>query len=140
MQEDPRPMTRNLPCSLPPAELFIPDAADRVALATHFAQVRAASLALARPLSAEDQWVQSMPDASPTKWHLAHTTWFFEAVVLMPHTSCEPFNASYSYLFNSYYDSLGSAIPRPSVGCSHVQHCPKCAGIVSTSMPPSCGL
>jgi ergothioneine biosynthesis protein EgtB len=109
-------MTRNLPRALPPAELFIPDATDRAALATHFAQVRAASLALARPLSAEDQCVQSMTDASPTKWHLAHTTWFFEAVVLMPHTSCEPFDASYLHLFNSYYESLGSRHPRAQRG------------------------
>ena len=57
-----------------------------------------------------------MADASPTKWHLAHTTWFFEAVVLMPHTSCEPFNASYLHLFNSYYESLGSRHPRAQRG------------------------
>lgn len=97
-------------------EGVIPGATDRRALATQFAQVRAASLALARPLSAEDQCVQSMPDASPTKWHLAHTTWFFEAVVLMPHTSCEPFNACYLHLFNSYYESLGSRHPRAQRG------------------------
>jgi ergothioneine biosynthesis protein EgtB len=91
-------------------------ATDRAALATQFALVRAASLGLARPLSVEDQCVQSMADASPTKWHLAHTTWFFEAVVLMPHTSCEPFNASYLHLFNSYYESLGSRHPRAQRG------------------------
>lgn len=109
-------MTRDLPRTLPPAELLIPDATDRAALVTHFAQVRAASLALARPLSEEDQCVQSMTDASPTKWHLAHTTWFFEAVVLMSHTSYEPLNASYSHLFNSYYESLGSRHPRAQRG------------------------
>src|SRR4051812_2934190 len=109
-------MTRNLPRMFPPADLLNPEATDRSALATHFAKVRAASLALARALSVEDQCAQSMADASPTKWHLAHTTWFFEAVVLMPHTSCAPFNASYLHLFNSYYESLGSRHPRARRG------------------------
>lgn len=109
-------MISNLPRTLPPADCQIPDATDGTALATSFARVRAASLALSRLLSVEDQCVQSMTDASPTKWHLAHTTWFFEAVVLMPHTSCEPFNASYLHLFNSYYESLGSRHPRAHRG------------------------
>jgi ergothioneine biosynthesis protein EgtB len=82
----------------------------------HYALVRAASVALAHPLSPEDQCVQSMTDTSPTKWHLAHTTWFFEAVVLMPHTSCEPFDVAYLHLFNSYYESLGSRHPRAQRG------------------------
>ncbi len=80
-------MTRNLLRASSPASPLIPDTTDRAALANHFAEVRAASLAAASPLSVEDQCVQSMADASPTKWHLAHTTWFFEAVVLLPHTS-----------------------------------------------------
>jgi ergothioneine biosynthesis protein EgtB len=109
-------MPCHLPCELPRAQLFTPDAIDREALATHFTQVRAASLALTQPLSPEDQCVQSMTDASPTKWHLAHTTWFFEAVILIPHTSREPFDASYLHLFNSYYESLGSRHPRAQRG------------------------
>ncbi|MBC5766002.1 ergothioneine biosynthesis protein EgtB [Ramlibacter albus] len=82
-----------------------------------YAQVRAHTLALAAPLSAEDQCVQSMPDASPTKWHLAHTSWFFEAVVLRPHApGYRAFDERYFYLFNSYYESLGPRHARPQRG------------------------
>jgi ergothioneine biosynthesis protein EgtB len=92
-------------------------AADRQALAQRLAAVRAHSLALAAPLSPEDQCVQSMPDASPTKWHLAHTSWFFEAVVLGPHVrGYQPFDARLHHLFNSYYESLGPRHPRPQRG------------------------
>ncbi|MDB5858324.1 MAG: hypothetical protein JWQ76_2013, partial [Ramlibacter sp.] len=91
--------------------------AGRDALAARHAEVRARSLELAAPLSAEDQCVQSMPDASPTKWHLAHTSWFFEAVVLVPHApGYRPFDARYFHLFNSYYESLGPRHPRPQRG------------------------
>ena len=89
----------------------------RSALADRYAQVRAHSLALAAPLSAEDHCVQSMPDASPTKWHLAHTSWFFEAVVLAAHApGYRPFDARWSHLFNSYYEALGSRHPRSQRG------------------------
>ncbi|WP_408596219.1 ergothioneine biosynthesis protein EgtB [Limnohabitans sp.] len=68
-------------------------------------------------LSEEDQCVQSMPDASPIKWHLGHTTWFFESVVLLAHCAgYEKFSESFSYLFNSYYESLGPRQPRPQRG------------------------
>jgi ergothioneine biosynthesis protein EgtB len=81
------------------------------------AAVRAASLERAAPLSAEDQCVQSMPDASPTKWHLAHTSWFFETVVLQAQQpGYRPFDARYGFLFNSYYESLGPRHPRPQRG------------------------
>ena len=84
------------------------------ALRERYREVRAQSLALAAPLSAEDQCVQSMPDASPTKWHLAHTTWFFETVLLQPHAgSYQPFDPRFRYLFNSYYEALGPRHPRP---------------------------
>jgi ergothioneine biosynthesis protein EgtB len=87
------------------------------ALSRRFAEVREHSLLLAAPLSAEDQCVQSMPDASPTKWHLAHTSWFFEAVVLAPHVAgYRPFDPRFAHLFNSYYESLGPRHPRPQRG------------------------
>ncbi|MGJ7605505.1 ergothioneine biosynthesis protein EgtB [Variovorax sp. LT1R20] len=86
-------------------------------LRDRFREVRATSLALAAPLSAEDQCIQSMPDASPTKWHLAHTTWFFETVLLQPHAEgCQPFDPRFHYLFNSYYEALGPRHPRPQRG------------------------
>ncbi|REM27291.1 ergothioneine biosynthesis protein EgtB, partial [Mycobacterium tuberculosis] len=66
---------------------------------------------------AEDQCIQSMPDASPTKWHLAHTTWFFESVLLQPHAGgYQPFDPRFLYLFNSYYEALGPRHPRPQRG------------------------
>jgi ergothioneine biosynthesis protein EgtB len=86
-------------------------------LRDRFRDVRATTLALAAPLSAEDQCIQSMPDASPTKWHLAHTTWFFETVLLQPHAQgYEPFDTRFHYLFNSYYEALGPRHPRPQRG------------------------
>jgi ergothioneine biosynthesis protein EgtB len=85
--------------------------------ASRYAAVRALTERLAAPLGPEDQCVQSMPDASPAKWHLAHTTWFFETLVLMPHVpGYEPYDRSFQYLFNSYYESLGPRHPRPSRG------------------------
>jgi ergothioneine biosynthesis protein EgtB len=85
-------------------------------LADRFAAVRARSLALAAPLSAEDAMVQSMADASPTKWHLAHTTWFFERFVVGSQPDHAPFNADWHFLFNSYYQSIGPAHARPMRG------------------------
>lgn len=89
----------------------------RADLAARYAAVRAHTLALAQPLSPEDQCVQSMPDASPTKWHLAHASWFFEAVVLKPLLpGYAVFDVHYLYLFNSYYEALGPRHPRPQRG------------------------
>jgi dimethylhistidine N-methyltransferase len=86
-------------------------------LAARYASVRAASLEIARPLSAEDQQAQSMPDASPTKWHLAHTTWFFETFLLGPHLAgYRPMDPAFAYLFNSYYEAAGPRHPRPARG------------------------
>jgi len=68
-------------------------------------------------LSPEDQTIQSMPDASPTKWHLAHTTWFFETFLLKPQLpDYRPFDPAYEYLFNSYYEAVGPRHPRPQRG------------------------
>ena len=84
---------------------------------TRFAAVRARTEALAAPLSAEDQCIQSMPDASPAKWHRAHTTWFFETFLLAPHLAAyRVFDARFGYLFNSYYEALGPRQPRPARG------------------------
>ena len=77
------------------------------ALATRYQSVRACSLALAAPLSAEDAMLQSMPDASPAKWHLAHTTWFFERFVLGADPGYQPVEPRWDLLFNSYYNSVG---------------------------------
>nr|WP_296383457.1 ergothioneine biosynthesis protein EgtB [Reyranella sp.] len=86
-------------------------------LLDRFLAVRRQTEALAEPLSLEDQTVQSMPDASPTKWHLAHTTWFFETFLLKPQLSdYRPFDPSYEYLFNSYYEAVGPRHPRPQRG------------------------
>lgn len=89
----------------------------QTSLAHRYTEVRDMSAELAAPLSPEDCAVQSMPDASPTKWHLAHTTWFFEQFVLTPHAKkYTPFHPKFSYLFNSYYNQVGDRVARPCRG------------------------
>jgi ergothioneine biosynthesis protein EgtB len=86
-------------------------------LGDRYRRVRACTLALAAPLSAEDCCVQSMPDASPAKWHLGHTTWFFETFVLERwQADYQPFDLSFRMLFNSYYNAIGDKHPRPQRG------------------------
>jgi ergothioneine biosynthesis protein EgtB len=84
-------------------------------LLARFRHVRARTEELAAPLSAEDQALQSMPSASPTKWHRAHTTWFFETFVLAPR-GVAAVDARYGYLFNSYYESVGERHARARRG------------------------
>ena len=86
-------------------------------LAEHYTAVRGLTEQLAAPLSPEDQCIQTMDDVSPTKWHRAHTTWFFETFLLKPHLEgygeADPL---YHYLFNSYYEAAGPRHPRPQRG------------------------
>ena len=94
------------------------DVADRPpGLLARFTTLRARTCALVAPLSDADASVQSMPDASPTKWHLAHTTWFFETFVLRDFVSgYAAFDPAFGYLFNSYYDGEGDRHPRDRRG------------------------
>src|SRR5207245_11336299 len=86
-------------------------------LAGRYRAVRAATEALATPLSAEDCAIQSMPDASPVKWHLAHTSWFFEPFVLGPHVpGYQSFHPQFNFLFNSYYHAVGPRCARERRG------------------------
>jgi ergothioneine biosynthesis protein EgtB len=82
-----------------------------------FYATRSMTESLASPLSAEDQTVQSMADVSPTKWHRAHTTWFFETFLLTPNLAgYRPFHPDFAYLFNSYYEGVGARYPRHDRG------------------------
>ncbi|HZG19481.1 MAG TPA: ergothioneine biosynthesis protein EgtB [Herbaspirillum sp.] len=89
----------------------------RESLGDRFRRLRRQSLLIAEPLSAEDCCVQAMPDASPIKWHLAHTTWFFETFLLERfQTGFAPFHPQFRMLFNSYYEGVGEKFPRPQRG------------------------
>ncbi|MFT7475770.1 MAG: ergothioneine biosynthesis protein EgtB [Verrucomicrobiales bacterium] len=84
---------------------------------SEYQSVRDETERLAAPLSPEDQQVQSMPDVSPTKWHRAHITWFFETFLLLRHLpGYEPFDAEYQYLYNSYYEAVGDRHAREERG------------------------
>jgi len=113
-----KPAQGNLTQAVPAAHLVSRVAPnDRALLLARYCEVRRMTEDLAAPLSAEDQTVQSMSDASPTKWHRAHTTWFFETVVLAALDGAyAPLDSRYAYLFNSYYDSLGARHPRAQRG------------------------
>ncbi|NMM27978.1 MAG: ergothioneine biosynthesis protein EgtB [Glaciimonas sp.] len=88
-----------------------------ISLLAEYDLTRQATMALADPLSDEDCCVQSMPDASPVKWHLAHTTWFFETFVLEQfELNFKPHHPAYRVLFNSYYHGVGNRHPRPRRG------------------------
>ncbi len=86
-------------------------------LGSLYGEVRELTEILATPLTPEDQTVQSMPDVSPTKWHRAHTSWFFETFLLEPSMAgYRSFHPAYAYLFNSYYEGVGARYPRPRRG------------------------
>ena len=86
------------------------------ALLKEYKRVRAFSEQIAAPLSPEDCVLQSMPDVSPTRWHLAHTTWFFETFVLKRRAGYQCFSDQFEYLFNSYYNTVGAQFPRSRRG------------------------
>src|SRR5512144_3107429 len=90
---------------------------DSRALLARYDEVRNTTTGLAQPLAIEDYVIQSAPECSPAKWHLAHTTWFFENFILQPFApGYQPFHAQYGYLFNSYYETVGTFFPRPKRG------------------------
>ena len=81
---------------------------DVAQLVTAYTATRQATEQLCAPLAIEDYVIQATPDVSPTKWHLAHVTWFFETFLLKPHLpGYEPIDPQYAYLFNSYYNGVG---------------------------------
>ena len=102
-------MTTAVPTSL--------DASSISGLLARFRSTRGFTSKICEPLQTEDFVIQSMPDVSPTRWHIAHTTWFFETFLLKPHlpgyTTC---NAAFEYLFNSYYNTVGEQFPRAKRG------------------------
>ena len=89
---------------------------DVAGLSARYATVREFSERLIEPLSPEDCAIQSMPDVSPTRWHLAHTTWFFETFALAATPDNQVFHPDYKFLFNSYYNAVGQQFPRPQRG------------------------
>lgn len=101
----------------PPPQAAPPTASDVPDVLAALRRVRAQSLALVEPLTPEDCQAQSMPDASPAKWHLAHTTWFFETFVLERfEPGFRPHDPAFRVLFNSYYQAVGPQHPRPQRG------------------------
>jgi ergothioneine biosynthesis protein EgtB len=99
-----------------PGQQIVEDC-DRDGWKRRYDAVRAATLALTAPLTAEDQQIQSMPDVSPTKWHLAHMAWFFETFLLIPSLpGYQAFDPQFGFLFNSYYEAVGERWPRPERG------------------------
>ena len=90
---------------------------DVAQLVTAYTATRQATEQLCTPLATEDYVIQATPDVSPTKWHIAHVTWFFETFLLKPHLpGYEPIDPKYEYLFNSYYNAVGPQYDRPSRG------------------------
>jgi ergothioneine biosynthesis protein EgtB len=93
------------------------DSAGHATLAADYQSVRSLTTSICAPLAVEDYVIQSMADVSPPKWHIAHTTWFFENFMLQPFLpGYRPFHPDYGYLFNSYYETVGSLFPRQQRG------------------------
>ena len=105
-----------------------------------YARVRATTERLASVLSAEDQTVQTMPDVSPTKWHRAHVTWFFETFILGEYSpGYRAFDDAYAYIFNSYYEAMGARHPRPERGLLSrpgIDEIARYRGAVDSAMEP----
>lgn len=105
------------PSTLAPADTVFPLVERKSALADRLRETRRLSSELADPLSPEDAVVQAMEDASPAKWHLAHTTWFFETFILKERLpGYRVFDETFGFCFNSYYESQGARHPRPKRG------------------------
>jgi ergothioneine biosynthesis protein EgtB len=110
-------MNDRLPSQHAPRGRSAAQSPEAVSTSLRYRTVRAATEQLAVPLSAEDCAIQSMPDASPVKWHLAHTSWFFETFLLAPHLpGYRVFHPAFRMLFNSYYNGIGEKHPRPRRG------------------------
>jgi len=96
---------------------FLPQTHASLSVADSYQPIRQASEEICGPLAIEDYVIQTMPDVSPAKWHLAHTTWFFETFLLIPNlVGYELFHPKFGYLFNSYYEAVGQRHPRPQRG------------------------
>ena len=90
---------------------------DNAGLISAYRQIRAATESLCQPLETDDYTIQTMADVSPTKWHIAHVSWFFETFLLKPYLSeYTEFHPHYARLFNSYYETVGSPYPRVNRG------------------------
>src|SRR3954468_19464167 len=112
-----KPASAAVPLAEPPPSFFSDSATLTGKLTEAYLAVRNETERRAAPLSPEDQLVQSMPDASPTKWHRAHTTWFFEQFLLSSHKpEYKRLDESFGYLFNSYYGAVGPRHARPQRG------------------------
>ena len=94
-----------------------PDTSTANDLLTRYLTVRKRSVSICAPLQTEDYVVQPIADVSPPKWHLGHTTWFFETFILKPNIiGYQEFNAEYNFVFNSYYESVGARVVRTNRG------------------------
>ena len=121
---------RDVDCRLASGSVRVPVSDDRARWIEAFRRVRGETERRAAPLSAEDQAIQSMPDASPTKWHRAHTTWFFETFLVQPNVpGYKVFDERFAFLFNSYYVAAGPRHARPEARTDHAAECGRGRGV-----------